>query len=876
MALVESLLRWEDAPQDAHAMQDAQAHLRRLAEAPSVGSDADLARAVRLGQQALSAIEQGKSQASPASIEALLLLAQWLSEILRTSGSGPRLLAWPIMERLQSVLQSTRQFDPPEAGASPPSQGMPSADCPAPAQGLPSELVADFKTESYENLEQVERALLALEKSPQDTAALNEAFRGIHNIKGAARYVGLSQLGALAHSIEDALDQTRAGRRTWDAALADLVLRAVDELRDMTDALEGSEEPPRDLTALMAELRGAAGEPAGSALCSNPAESAAPTSAMLWSSAEQQLEAIAGCTEHLLAGNATDTVLATLQRAGSTLQAAAQAVGDLKLVESAGRLGEQTRRVVTQRATLRERANGITEAATRSAVLRLLEGDASEVSLEALGQARPDLQGAISLFRTQRADHAAQWKVKRQEAAGPQSTAPTVTAAAPEHAPREAGAGPTTAIDTVPSAEARQAATPARARGEDTTARSLRVDQRKLDEYINLAGELVIARNALAHEFRQAGLTPTQHRRLKESIDRVDRIVADIQANAMSMRMVPVATLFQRFPRMVRDIARSQQKQIELRTLGEETEVDKQVAERLGDPLVHLVRNAADHGIEPPQVRRSAGKPETGCITLRAAREGGSIVIEVLDDGAGIAAERLKAKAVEKRLLTPAQAAAMSRQEALQLVFAPGLSTAEVVSDLSGRGVGMDVVRKNAAEVGGTVAVFSEPGQGSRFRLELPLTLAVTQVLLAGLDDATYAIPVGAIQETLKVAVTQLQRLNQTWVIPLRGQIVPVKPLKTLLFHHGHGPKRSGGPRAAADHPSPADRHAPHPEQRPVLVVRQAGRPYGLLVDRLLGQEEIVIKPLPGHLATAPGISGAAILGDGQVALILDPARLAG
>lgn len=538
------------------------------------------------------------------------------------------------------------------------------------------------------------------------------------------------------------------------------------------------------------------------------------------------------------------------------------------LCGAADRLRQRVRRLAQQRASLRDRASALADTAIRPALLQLLQGDASAATLDALGRAGPEFQAALDLFRTQQAQYTAQWASLRDDNG--------VQGAAAGTAQARAAAGPAT--PQAPSVAARlpggssRLEAASRAGREDTGPRTIRVDQRKLDDYINLAGELVIARNALAHEFRQAGLNPAQQRRLKESIERIDRIVADIQANAMSMRMVPVATLFQRFPRMLRDIARSLQKQIELQTLGEDTELDKQMAERLADPLMHLVRNAADHGIETPEVRRAAGKPEVGTITLRAAREGGSIVLEVVDDGAGIPAERLKAKAVEKGLIAPAQAAAMSRHEALQLVFAAGLSTAPAVSDLSGRGVGMDVVRNNLAEVGGTVAVFSEAGQGTRFRLELPWTLAVTNVLLAGLDDATYAIPVDAVQETLKVSVHQLQRLNQQWVIPLRGQIIPVQPLKTLLGPHC---RRNGGAWEVAGHTSSPGPHSRQAAQRPVLVVRRAGAPYGLLVDRLLGQQEIVIKPLPGHLARAPGISGAAILGDGQVALILDPARLA-
>ncbi len=868
-ALVESLLRWEDT-EDHQAIQDALEQLDRLAQSPRLRDDADLAEAIRLGSQVLRAVQRGQAHDHPASIDTLLELAQCLSEILQSSSRTRSIQVQPVAERLETLLAAAA----PSSGAVGESQAgsSPSVSAgPEPGRGLSAELVAQFKTEAYENLEQVERALLVLDKSPQDKGALDEAFRGIHNIKGAARYVGLNQLGALAHAIEDILDQSRAARRHWEPALADLVFRAVDELRQMTDALQGDEEPPRDLGSLMAQLRQAgAGVQAPPASADQSASQSSPAE-VLRRSAEQQLDAITGCIERLLAGQASDTVLAALERAAGTLDAAGRALGDAPLADAAGRLRQHVRRLAEQRTALRQQASAVADDPTRAALLQVLQGDASEASLAALRRARPAVQSALDAFQSQQAQHAAQWGHRHPSSgSGAATSAGTGQASSP---PGTAETPPARPASASPARSAKPEVPPRTGR-DDPGPRSIRVDQRKLDDYINLAGELVIARNALAHEFRQAGLNPAQHRRLKESIERVDRIVADIQANAMSMRMVPVATLFQRFPRMLRDIARSLDKQIELRTVGEDTELDKQVAERLADPLVHLVRNAADHGIETPEVRRAAGKPETGTITLRAAREGGSIVLEVLDDGAGIPAERLKAKAVEKGLITPAQAAAMSRDEALQLVFAAGLSTAPAVSDLSGRGVGMDVVRNNLAELGGTVAVFSEPGQGTRFRLELPLTLAVTNVLLAGLDDATYAIPVDAVQETLKVALAQLQRVNQQWVISLRGKTVPIQPLKTLLGPHCRRAYASGNGSGVARHVSAATPHARQSEQRPVLVVRRGGSPYGLMVDRLLGQQEIVIKPLPGHLARAPGVSGAAILGDGQVALILDPARL--
>mgnify|MGYP005838673981 CR=1 FL=1 len=305
-ALVELLLRFEDA-QEEQAIQEALEHLNRLAQAPRLRGDADLAEAIRLGRQVLLAIQRGGRQPHPASIDTLLELAQCLSEILQSSGGGLSVRVQPIAERLETILRATAA--PGGAGQQ---SGMGSAPegsaGPAPRGGPSPELVAQFKTECYENLDQVERALLVLDKSPQDMAALDEAFRGIHNIKGAARYVGLNAVGALAHAIEDLLDQARAGRRAWEPALADLVLRAVDELRQLTDALEGGEEPLRDLAGLMAQLHQARAGVYGPPEAAEQPSNDPSLSEVLRRSAEQQLDAIAGCIERLLMGQAPDTL----------------------------------------------------------------------------------------------------------------------------------------------------------------------------------------------------------------------------------------------------------------------------------------------------------------------------------------------------------------------------------------------------------------------------------------------------------------------------------------------------------------------------------------------------------------------------------------
>ncbi|HEY1190389.1 MAG TPA: chemotaxis protein CheA, partial [Gemmata sp.] len=369
------------------------------------------------------------------------------------------------------------------------------------------------------------------------------------------------------------------------------------------------------------------------------------------------------------------------------------------------------------------------------------------------------------------------------------------------------------------------------------------------------AGELVIARNSLSHAFRRCPTDWAGARGLKEAVAKVDRIVGDLQNNAMGMRMVPVGTVFQRLPRLIRDVARTLGKRIELQTFGEETELDKQVAEALSDPLVHLVRNSADHGIEPAEARLAAGKAEAGTVTLRAGREGNAIFIDIEDDGGGISVERLKAKALATGVITAEQAATMPREDAMQLIFAAGLSTAKEVSDISGRGVGMDVVRNNIAALGGSVAVHSEPGQGTRIRLVLPLTLAVTTVVLVEAGGTLFGLPMDAVKETVKVAPDTLRQLRGTSAMALRGEVIPLRPLPGLL---------------AADAPE----FRPPEGRIPVVVLSVAGSRFGVMVDALRGQQEIVLKPVPPQLGQIDGVGGATIMGDGSVVLILDPSGL--
>jgi two-component system chemotaxis sensor kinase CheA len=374
----------------------------------------------------------------------------------------------------------------------------------------------------------------------------------------------------------------------------------------------------------------------------------------------------------------------------------------------------------------------------------------------------------------------------------------------------------------------------------------LRVDAEKLDSLLNLVGELVINKTRL----QQIGLS-NQLQELSEAIEQMDRVTTDLQGVVMKLRMVPVGQVFNRFPRMVRDLSHNLGKEINLIIQGEETELDRTVIDEIGDPLVHLLRNSIDHGVEKPADRTAAGKNPVGEIRLIARHEGNHVLLMVSDDGKGLKAEAIKQKALEKGLVTKAELDVMDPSDIMRLIFMSGFSTAETVTDVSGRGVGMDVVRTKIEALGGSLELDSTPGQGTRVRIRLPLTLAIIQALLIQVQDETYAIPLGSIDSTINIVPEDIRTIQQQEVILLRGQIIPLVRLAKRL-----------GIAQATDIETEQELY--------VVIVQSGDNKIGLLVDSLVGQQEIVIKSLGTILTGIKQIAGATILGDGQVVLILD------
>jgi two-component system chemotaxis sensor kinase CheA len=384
---------------------------------------------------------------------------------------------------------------------------------------------------------------------------------------------------------------------------------------------------------------------------------------------------------------------------------------------------------------------------------------------------------------------------------------------------------------------------------------TIRVDHEKLDHLMNLIGELIINRNRYTMLARRLeGETDVNvadvAQNLTETTYAMARISDDLQDTIMKVRMVPVSSVFSRFPRLVRDLSRKSGKEVELIMEGEETELDKSVVEVIGDPLVHLIRNAMDHGVEPEEDRIAKGKRPKGRVWLRAYHKGNSVAIEIEDDGKGIDPERMREVAVNKGIISPEEAKSLDDREAMELIFAPGFSSAETITDISGRGVGMDVVRTNIKNLKGSVSIQSEIGKGTRFILSLPLTLAIIDALMVNVSGETYAIPLDAVSETTKIEAERLTDVNNRKAVTLRGEVLGIVTLSELLGLEGT---------------------TEDDEVLSVVVIHDNDRRLGLVVDRLLERQEIVIKPLGEYLGDLRGISGATIMGDGSVVLILDP-----
>ncbi|MBK6656704.1 MAG: chemotaxis protein CheA [Proteobacteria bacterium] len=677
---------------------------------------------------------------------------------------------------------------------------------------MDDEIVQDFLIEGGETLEQLDAQLVSLESSPDDKQLLNAVFRAFHTIKGGAGFLGLEHLVAVSHKSEDIFDMLRKGALRVDASLMDTFLQVLDVLRVMFDELRGGEAPspaPAELLTRLKAIADGNGTPPAPVEAAPPAASAPPASApevdpmaaiIDEMSAEDDPDVIAAHgheASDLITEEEFDALLDKLQAdGGNAAPAAAGADPDLITEEEFDAL------LVNLKAQKSAAAGAAEQTAAANPDL------ITDAEFEAL---LDDMHGAGKFG----------------------VTTPTVAAAAPV-----AAVAPRVVVEEKAAKPAARAAAEA---PKDTT---VRVETEVLDRIMNMVGELVLIRNRLLNLESSIGNEAMTH-----TVANLDVVTSDLQTAAMKTRMQPIKKVFGRFPRVVRDLARSLNKQIELVMEGEETDLDKNLVEALADPLVHLVRNSVDHGIEMPADRIAAGKPATGILRLAAAQGGDQIVLTIADDGKGIDAEALRRKVVEKGLMDEDAASRLSTRECYELIFLPGFSTKDEISDISGRGVGMDVVKTRITQVNGSIEIDSQLGVGTTIRISVPLTLAIMPTLMVVLGTQVFALPLVNVQEIINFERHQAREVDGRKTMVVRGKALPLFYLSRWLIDGVYEFTEAQG----------------H-----VVVVRIGNHSVGLLVDDLIGQEEVVIKPLGALLHGIKGLSGATIIGNGKIALILD------
>ena len=715
-------------------------------------------------------------------------------------------------------------------------------------------LLETFVAEAADLLELVDSGLLALEAAPADREALDRVFRAAHTFKGSSGLFDLPEITRLTHAAEDLLDAVRADRLALTREMVDDLLAAFDLVRAWVRALDEEGAVPAGAAAagagLAARLRGPLG---GDDTVPGPRR----PQDLPAHDADADVAPVGPAPQWLLDAFGRDRLLAVrgwLERARTTCRAVRWTPGEQSFYD-----GTDPLHLVRQVPAVEEL---VIAAREPWPALAELDEYRCVLDLTLVTRATPTELADVFLYVGD--------EVETAEVSAASLAAlldPATDGGPTEAAPDDDAAVRASVVPDVPVTEVAgdaPADVPADVAGDlpagrrtgpadrRATGRVLRVEQATVDRLMDLVGQLVVAKNGLPylaeaaeHEHGARGLA----RQIKDQYAVVDRITEDLQGAVMDVRMLPLSVAFARFPRMVRDLARALGKDVVLEQRGEDTAADKDVIEMLADPLVHLVRNSLDHGVEAPDVRLAAGKPARATLTLAAHQEPDAVVLDVVDDGRGIDPDAVRRKAVERGVVTADEAAALTDDEAVQLVFRPGFSTAETVSDVSGRGVGMDAVRASIEATGGTVTLSSVRGEGSRVRLRLPLSMAVSRVMIFEVGGQRLGVPMDLVTETVRVPRSALARVEHQDVLLLRDTVVPLVDLAQAL-----------GTTAA-----PADDAVVS-----VLVTRPGGQDVGLVVDDFAVGAEVIVKPLDGILAGTRHIAGTALMGDGSVLLVLD------
>lgn len=722
--------------------------------------------------------------------------------------------------------------------------------------GADEEILQDFLVEAGEILEQLSEQLVELESRPDDMNLLNAIFRGFHTVKGGAGFLQLNELVECCHIAENVFDILRKGERRVDSELMDVVLEALDAVNGMFGEVRERREPtpasPELLAALarLAEPGGAAEAPVPAVAEAEPEAEAEPVSAPVASGDitdsefEQLLGALgeAPAAEAAESGAAADEItddefeslLDQLHGKGQFSVTAEVAAPAPVAAAPAAPAGDEI--TDDEFEALLDQLHGKGQFAVPAApaepvdvVVSTSAAASDDITDDEFESLLDQLHGKGKFVPPSDPAPAAA-VAKPAAAAKPDTPAKPAPARAESAAPARAPAAPAPAADKAPAASEAET--------------TVRVDTARLDEIMNMVGELVLVRNRLVRLGLNSG-----DEAMAKAVSNLDVVTADLQTSVMKTRMQPIKKVFGRFPRLVRDLARNLKKEINLELVGEETDLDKNLVEALADPLVHLVRNAVDHGVETPEEREKAGKSRAGRVVLSAEQEGDHILLSITDDGKGMDADVLRAKAVEKGLLDKDAADRLNEFECYNLIFAPGFSTKTEISDVSGRGVGMDVVKTKISQLNGTVNVFSQKGQGSKIIIKVPLTLAIMPTLMVMLENQAFAFPLVNVNEIFHLDLSRTNVVDGQEVVIVRDKALPLFYLKRWLV-----------PQAFQE------------EQREghVVILTVGSHRIGFVVDQLVGQEEVVIKPLGKMLQGTPGMSGATITGDGRIALILD------
>ena len=728
---------------------------------------------------------------------------------------------------------------------------------------MDDELLEDFLIEAGEILEQLNGQLVDLENQPDDTELLNAVFRGFHTIKGGAGFLAIDPMVAICHRTEDVFNMLRNGEINIDNHLMDTVLPVLDVLNAQFDALRSSKEPPSAEQSLLTALENIISGEAGTEKSEEATEQTSETTKTAKNSvtgsediSDEEFEALLdalekpkqsaakpGHSSEEITDDEFESLLDDLHGKGQfssadntkELNAKSSANSDEisddefeSLLDDLHGKGKFTATTENKTVTTDQEESKKDNYGNKD---DLITDDEFESLLDDLHG-----KGSFSVTSVSKDESDKPKKATKKKATKKNTKKETKnevvtnkeTSAAVSTPVKTATAVKTAAKENKPAAET-----------------SVRVDTSRLDEIMNMVGELVLVRNRITRLGTDSG-----DEEMTKAIANLDLVTADLQLSVMKTRMQPIKKVFGRFPRVVRDLARTLKKDIRLEMLGEETDLDKNLVEALADPLVHLVRNSVDHGIEMPDEREKAGKSRQGRVLLAASQEGDHILLSIEDDGGGMDADVLRGIAVSKGLMDKEAASRMEDVECYNLIFAPGFSTKAKISDISGRGVGMDVVKTSITQLNGSITIDSTMGVGSRINIKVPLTLAIMSTLMVRLKDQLFSLPLVNVNEIFHLDLTKTNIMDGKLVVLVRGKTLPLYYLNHWLVKN--------------------EKNAPLPKIGHVVVVNIGTQKVGFIVDELIGQEEVVIKPLGALLHGITGLAGATITGDGGIALILD------